>query len=63
MSQFVVGVSRRQFQFENEAVDLVDAERDCEPLLNGMLDQSLRVQHNLNKYVCTCTCITVKGNK
>ena len=36
MTQFVVGVARRQFQLQDQTVDLVDTHRDCELLMNGV---------------------------
>ena len=47
MPQFEVGVGGREFELEDEAVDLVDADGDGELLLHGVLQQPLRVQHHL----------------
>ena len=44
--QFVVGVLGRKLELQNEAINLVDADSDSQPLLDGVLDESLRVEHN-----------------
>ena len=36
---------RRQLELEREAVHLVDAEDDGQPLLHGVAQQALRVEH------------------
>lgn len=45
--QLVVSISRWQFQLQDQAVNLVDADCDCQLLLDCMFYQPLCVQHHL----------------
>lgn len=47
MSKFVIGISWGKLQFQDKAIYLINAHGHCQPLLHCMLDQPLRIQHNL----------------
>lgn len=49
MAKFIISICRRQFQLQNEPVHLVDADGDGHTLLNGVFDQTLRVEHHLGR--------------
>src|SRR5699024_10152595 len=45
VSDLVVGVLRRQLQLQDQSIDFVDANRHRQSFLQGMLQQSLGVEH------------------
>lgn len=49
VSELVISVRWGQFEFEDQAVNLVDADGDGQTFLHGVLQKTLRVQHHLKR--------------
>ena len=49
VSQLVVGVVWGQLEFEDQAVDFIDTERDRELFLDCVFDEAFGVQHDLTE--------------